>query len=89
MLRFELSIIKARVYTLCLIRLWQIVFVCVSKCYAVLFFRARHIRYLSQHQSVNGIWLIIVLMYVYTARTSFDLIRCVYTYDIDDNFMVI
>ena len=50
-------------------------------------YRARHIRYLSQHQSVNGIWLIIFLMYVYTARTSFDLLRCVPTYDSDDNFM--
>ena len=49
-------------------------------------FRAKHIRYLSQHQSVNGIWLIIFLMYVYTARSCFDLLRCVPTYDIDDNF---
>lgn len=49
---------------------------------------ARHIHYLGHHQSINGIWLLIFLMYVFTTRTSFDLMRCVPMYDVDDNFKV-
>ncbi|XP_065897661.1 uncharacterized protein [Dysidea avara] len=52
----------------------------------IFIFLAQHIRYLGHHQSINGIWLLIFLMYVFTTRTSFDLIRCVPTYDINDNF---
>ena len=44
-------------------------------------FRARYFPRLSKRKTVDGIWFLILIAYVYTADTCLNLLRCVQVYE--------
>ena len=42
---------------------------------------ARYVPYLSKRKTVDGIWFLILIVYVYTADTCLNLLRCVQVYE--------
>ena len=42
---------------------------------------ARYIPHLSKRKTVDGIWFLILIVYVYTADTCLNLLRCVQVYE--------
>ena len=42
---------------------------------------ARFIPHLSKRKTVDGIWFLILIAYVYTADTCLNLVRCVQVYE--------
>ena len=43
--------------------------------------RARYFPRLSKRKTVDGIWFLILIAYVYTADTCLNLLRCVQVYE--------
>ena len=44
-------------------------------------YSARFIPHLSKRKTVDGIWFLILIAYVYTADTCLNLLRCVQVYE--------
>ena len=50
-------------------------------CYINQYCRARYFPHLSKRKTVDGIWFLILIAYVYTADTCLNLLRCVQVYE--------
>ena len=49
-------------------------------------YRARKIKPLSNKKTLDGIWFLILIIYVYTFDTCFNLLRCVQTEKYTNDF---
>ena len=47
-------------------------------------YSARFIPHLSKRKTVDGIWFLVLIAYVYTADSCLNLLRCVRVYEPED-----
>ena len=47
----------------------------------IVVYSAKFFRYISERTTVNGIWFLVLITYVYTADTCLNLLRCVQVYE--------
>ena len=47
----------------------------------ILLYSAKFSQYLSERKTVDGIWFLVLITYVYTADTCLNLLRCVQVYE--------